>query len=161
MGFGIVAVDMIGLVSLLLAWPAFILVLNTCVLLATRGSDGNSDDQDSVEKRSTNVKQIAGYAAAFLLPINYLVTFLFYVIHVQLFPDTRVAGDFFYISNSMAVSFFVFIGFYFLGLILGVIGVIMIVRGQKNRRYVLIASLGLASHILPLLYIVVVRFLLK
>ena len=132
----------------ILGWSVVILVINTIVLVVTKEPGQDTNGQVRRPKSIFASKKIIGYAAAFLLPINFALTFLIYTLYGKLVPGADQWGDFLAPSDSVWMSAFVFIGLYLLGLILGVLGVVIIFFEEKDRRYTMIASVGLLSHVL-------------
>ena len=138
------------LVIIILGWPVIILIINTIVLVITKESGQDANGQ---KRRSQSIfasKKIIGYAAAFFLPINFALTFLVLILHLILYENPPTPDYFFApaIPESLWISVCLFIGLYLLGLILGVIGVVIIFFEEKDRRYSMIASVGLLSHVL-------------
>jgi len=133
---------------IILSWPVVILIINTIVLVVTKEPGQDTNGQVRRTKSIFASKKIIGYTAAFLLPINFALTFLIYTLYGNLVPGADQWGDFFAPSDSVWMSAFVFIGLYLLGLILGVLGVVIIFFEEKDRRYTMIASVGLLSHVL-------------
>lgn len=145
---------------LIFGWPVFILIINTIVLVLTKEPRKDANGQVRRPKSIFASKKIIGYAAAFFLPINFALTFL--VIFI-LGENPSSPGDGFYNQGfsdliSILISLLIVgcfsIGLYLLGLILGVIGVVIIDSEEKDRRYTMIAWVGLLSHVLyPVLLI--------
>ena len=133
---------------IILSWPVVVLIINTIVLVVTKEPGQDANGQVRRTKSIFASKKIIGYAAAFLLPINFALTFLIYTLYGNLVPGADQWGDFLAPSDSVWMSVFVFIGLYLLGLILGVLGVAIIFFEEKDRRYTMIASVGLLSHVL-------------
>ena len=124
------------------------------MLVVTKEPGQDANGQVRRTKSIFASKKIIGYAAAFLLPINFALTFLIYTLYGNLVPGADQWGDFLAPSDSVWMSVFVFIGLYLLGLILGVLGVAIIFFEEKDRRYTMIAWVGLLSHVLyPVLLI--------
>jgi len=146
---------------LIFGWPLSILIINTIVLVFTKEPRKDANGQVRRPKSIFASKKIIGYAAAFFLPINFALTFLVILILGENSPSP---GDGFYFTEGIAdlisilISLLIFgcfsIGLYLLGLILGVIGVVIIDSEEKDRRYTMIAWVGLLSHVLyPVLLI--------
>jgi len=144
---------------LIFGWPVFILIINTIVLVLTKEPRKDANGQVRRPKSIFASKKIIGYAAAFFLPINFALTFLV----ILILGENPSSGDGFYFTDGFAgfIDFLVsllifgglFIGLYLLGLILGVIGVVIIYFEEKDRRYTMIAWVGLLSHVLCLVYL--------
>ena len=145
---------------LIFGWPVFILIINTILLVLKKEPRKDADGQVGRPKSIFASKKIIGYAAAFFLPINFALTFLVILI---LGENPSSPGDGFYNQGfsdliSILISLLIVgcfsIGLYLLGLILGVIGVVIIDSEEKDRRYTMIAWVGLLSHVLyPVLLI--------
>jgi hypothetical protein len=151
---------------IILSWPVVVLIINTIVLVVTKEPGQDTNGQVRRPKSIFASKKIIGYTAAFLLPINFALTFLIYTLYGNLVPGADVSDNYFLPSDSVLMSIFVFIGLYLLGLILGVLGVAIIFFEEKDRRYTMIAWVGLLSHvlslvILPIAFVVSVRMIVQ
>jgi hypothetical protein len=83
------------------------------------------------------------------LPANLIITPLVYV-YLTTIPGSD-QGDGFYMPGSpYIVPFLVFAGNFLLGIPLAILGMIMILFGQRSPLYVMIASIGLVGHLLSL-----------
>ena len=96
----------------------------------------------------TRLKQFPGYAAAWMWPFNILVTFLVHVYLITFVPGSEHGDGFYMPGSALVVPQLVFVGLSILGAILGMI---MILFGERNPRYVEVASIGLAANLLPLI----------
>ena len=151
---------------IILSWPVVVLIINTIVLVVTKEPGQDANGQVRRTKSIFASKKIIGYTAAFLLPINFALTFLIYTLYGNLVPGADVSDNYFLPSESVLTSIFVFIGLYLLGLILGVLGVAIIFFEEKDRRYRMIAWVGLLSHvlslvILPIAFVVSVKMIVQ
>ena len=151
---------------IILGWSVVILIINTIVLVVTKEPGQDANGQVRRTKSIFASKKIIGYTAAFLLPINFALTFLIYTLYGNLVPGADVSDNYFLPSESVLTSIFVFIGLYLLGLILGVLGVAIIFFEEKDRRYTMIAWVGLLSHvlslvILPIAFVVSVKMIVQ
>ena len=150
----------------LLACPIFFLLgYITIVFILKKYHDSETDNLGQPSKWiSVSLKilrQFPGYAAALLLPTNLIITFLVYA-HLKAVPGSD-QGDGFYmpIGELYIVPTLVFAGLLALGVLMGILGVIMILFGERNPRYVLVASIGLAAHLLSPCIGLAVLFLLS
>ena len=138
--------------SFLLACPIFFLLgYITIVLVLKKYHDSEADNPDQPSKGiSVSLKilrQFPGYAAALLLPANLLITLLVYA-YLTTVPGSA-QGDGFYMPGVIyIVPPLVFVGIFLLGIPLAILGMIMILFGQRNPLYVVVASIGLVGHLL-------------
>ena len=136
----------------LLACPVlFLLGYITIVFILKKYHDQETDNPAQQSKWiSVSLKilmQFPGYAAALLLPANLIITALIYA-YLTTVPGSD-QGDGFYMPGSLyIVPPLVFAGIFLLGIPLSIVGGIMILFGQRNRLYVVAASIGLAVHLL-------------
>ncbi len=106
------------------------------------------------EQRSkwiTRLKQCPGYAAALMWPFNILVTFLLHICLITFVPGSEQGDGFFMPGSAIVVPLLVFAGLFILGIPLAILGMIMILLGERKPRYVVVASIGLAANLLPLI----------
>ena len=106
------------------------------------------------EQRSkwiTRLKQFPGYAAALMWPFNILVTFLVHICLITFVPGSEQGDGFYMPGSAIVVPLLVFVGLFILGIPLAILGMIMILFGERKPRYVVVASVGLAAHLLPLI----------
>ena len=106
------------------------------------------------EQRSkwiTRLKQCPGYAAALMWPFNILVTFLLHICLITFVPDSEQGDGFYMPGLAIVVPLLVFVGLFILGIPLAILGMIMILLGERKPRYVVVASIGLAANLLPLI----------
>ena len=95
-----------------------------------------------------SLRQFPGYAAALMWPFNILVTFLTHIYLITFVPGSEHGDGFYMPGSAFVVPLLVFVGLSILGAILGMI---MILFGERNPRYVEVASIGLAANLLPLI----------
>ena len=106
------------------------------------------------EQRSkwiTRLKQCPGYAAALMWPFNILVTFLLHICLITFVPGSEQGDGFYMPGSAIVVPLLVFAGLFILGIPLAILGMIMILLGERKPRYVMVASIGLAANLLPLI----------
>ena len=106
------------------------------------------------EQRSkwiTRLKQCPGYAAALMWPFNILVTFLLHICLITFVPGSEQGDGFYMPGSAIVVPLLVFAGLFILGILLAILGMIMILLGERKPRYVVVASIGLAANLLPLI----------
>ncbi len=106
------------------------------------------------EQRSkwiTRLKQCPGYAAALMWPFNILVTFLLHICLITFVPGSEQGDGFYMPGLAIVVPLLVFAGLFILGIPLAILGMIMILLGERKPRYVVVASIGLAANLLPLI----------
>ena len=106
------------------------------------------------EQRSkwiTRLKQCPGYAAALMWPFNILVTFLLHICLITFVPGSEQGDGFYMPGSAIVVPLLVFAGLFILGIPLAILGMIMILLGERKSRYVVVASIGLAANLLPLI----------
>ena len=136
----------------LLACPIiFLLGYITIVFVLKKYHDQETDNLSQQSKWISVslriLRQFPGYAAALLLPANLLITFLVYA-YLTTVPGSD-QGDGFYMPGVIyIVPPLVFVGIFLLGIPLAILGMIMILFGQRNPLYVVVASIGLVGHLL-------------
>ena len=136
----------------LLACPIFFLLgYITIVLVLKKYHDSETDNPNQQSKWiSVSLKilrQFPGYAAALLLPTNLIITFLVYA-HLKAVPGSDQGDGFYMLGVIYIVPPLVFVGIFLLGILLAILGMIMILFGQRNPLYVVVASIGLVGHLL-------------
>jgi hypothetical protein len=84
-------------------------------------------------------------------PFNILVTFLLHICLITFVPGSEQGDGFFMPGSAIVVPLLVFAGLFILGIPLAILGMIMILLGERKPRYVVVASIGLAANLLPLI----------
>ena len=152
----------------LLACPIFALIVfllgyTSIVFILKKYHDSETDSPNQQSKWiSVSLKilrQFPGYAAALMFPANLFITFLVYA-YLTTVPGSD-QGDGFYMpfGELHIMPPLVFAGIFLLGIPLSILGGIMILFGQRNRLYVVAASIGLAAHLIPIIGLVGIFFL--
>ena len=158
---------MLELLSLL-AFPIFVLFVfllgYISIVFALKKYHHSETDNPNQRSKWISVslkilRQFPGYAAALLLPANLFITFLVYA-YLTTVPGSD-QGDGFYIpfGELHIVPPLVFAGIFLLGIPLSILGGIMILFGQRNRLYVVAASIGLTAHLIPIIGLAGIFFL--
>jgi len=98
-----------------------------------------------------SLRQFPGYAAALMWPFNILVTFLVHICLITFVPGSEQGDGFYMPGSAIVVPLLVFVGLFILGIPLAILGMITILFGERNPRYVVVASIGLAANLLPLI----------
>ena len=145
-----------------LATPALVLVINTIAFLVKEPVKKIESETQLIEPHYTS-KQLFGYISGFMLPANYLISFLIAVAWDGLGPAGVgfQPGDYVPFSAGMFYGFLVFAALIILGALLGIIGFIIVPPEESTRRYKIISWVGLFSNGLPVILTVVGIMLLK
>ena len=145
-----------------LAPPALVLVINTIVFLVKEPVKKIESETQLIEPHYSS-KQLFGYISEFMLPANYLISFLTAVAWDGLGPAGVgfQPGDYVPFSAGMFYGFLVFAALLILGALLGIIGFIIVPPEESTRRYKIISWVGLFSNGLPVILTVVGIMLLK
>ena len=145
-----------------LATPALVLVINTIAFLVKEPVKKIESETQLIEPHYTS-KQLFGYISGFMLPANYLISFLTAVAWDGLGPAGVgfQPGDYVPFSAGMFYGFLVFAALIILGALLGIIGFIIVPPEESTRRYKIISWVGLFSNGLPVILTVVGIMLLK
>jgi len=145
-----------------LAPPALVLVINTIVFLVKEPVKKIESETHLIEPHYSS-KQLFGYISGFMLPANYLISFLTAVAWDGLGPAGVgfQPGDYVPFSAGMFYGFLVFAALLILGALLGIIGFIIVPPEESTRRYKIISWVGLFSNGLPVILTVVGIMLLK
>ena len=145
-----------------LAPPALVLVINTIAFLVKEPVKKIESETQLIEPHYSS-KQLFGYISGFMLPANYLISFLTAVAWDGFGPAGVgfQPGDYVPFSAGMFYGFLVFVALFALGTILGIIGLVIVPPEESTRRYKIISWVGLLSNGLPVLLTVVGIMLLK
>ncbi|MDP7009894.1 MAG: hypothetical protein QF685_00810 [Verrucomicrobiota bacterium] len=142
----------------------FLLGYIAIVFILKKYHDSEADNPDQQSKWISVtlkiIRQFPGYAAALLLPANLIITFLAYA-YLTTVPGSDQGDGFYMPPDLFIVPTLVFSGLLALGVLMGIWGVIMILFGERNPRYVLVASIRLAAHLLLPFIGLAVLFLLS
>ena len=145
-----------------LAPPALVLVINTIAFLVKEPVKKIESETQLIEPHYTS-KQLFGYISGFMLPANYLISFLTAVAWDGLGPAGVgfQPGDYVPFSAGMFYGFLVFAALIILGALLGIIGFIIVPPEESTRRYKIISRVDLFSNGLPVILTLVGIILLK
>ena len=138
-----------------LAPPALVLVINTIAFLVKEPVKKIESETQLIEPHYSS-KQLFGYISGFMLPANYLISFLTAVAWDGFGPAGVgfQPGDYVPFSAGMYYGFLVFAALIILGALLGIIGFIIVPPEESTRRYKIISRVGFYSHIIPVVLIV-------
>ena len=142
---------MIILLILFFAPPVLVLVINTFAFFIKEPVKKGESVPQLIEPRYTS-KQACGYISGFMLPANYLISFLTVVIcdHFGMDQEPAFWGP----TESSVYGFLVFVALFALGTLLGIIGLVIVPREESSWRYKTISRVGFYSHIfLPVIFI--------
>ena len=142
--------------------PALILVINTIAFLVKEPVKKRESETQLIEPHYSS-KQLFGYISGFMLPANYLISFLT-VVAWDVFGPAGAGfqpGDYVPFSAGMFYGFLVFGALLILGALLGIIGLVIVPPEESTRRYKIISWVGLLSNGLPVVLTVVGIMLLK
>ena len=96
-----------------------------------------------------NSKTIPGLCCSVAIAANLIITLLVYA-YLTTVPGSD-QGEGFYMPGSIIIlPPLVFFEIFLLGIPLAILGMIMILFGQRNPLYVVVASIGLVGHLLSL-----------
>ena len=145
-----------------LAPPALVLVINTIAFLVKEPVKKIESETQLIEPHYSS-KQLFGYISGFMLPANYLISFLTAVAWDGFGPAGVgfQPGDYVPFSAGMFYGFLVFAALIILGALLGIIGFIIVPPEESTHRYKIISWVGLFSNGLPVILTVVGLMLLK
>ena len=133
---------------LFFAPPALVLVINTFAFFVKEPVRKGESVPQLIEPRYTS-KQACGYISGFMLPANYLISFLTVVICDHFGMDQEPA-----FWGPTELSVYGFLAFVALGTLLGIIGLVIVPREESSWRYKTISRVGFNSHIfLPVIFI--------
>ena len=150
------------LLILFFAPPALVLYINIRALRIKEPVKEGESDPQLIEPHYTS-KQACGYISGFMLPANYLISFLT-VVAWDGFGPAGVGfqpGDYVPFSAGMFYGFLVFGALLILGALLGIIGLVIVPPEESTRRYKIISWVGLLSNGLPVILTVGGIMLLK
>ena len=135
--------------------PVLVLVLNTIAFLVKEPVKKRESETQLIEPHYSS-KQLFGYISGFMLPANYLISFLTAVAWDGFGPAGVgfQPGDYVPFSAGMFYGFLVFVALFALGTILGIIGLVIVPPEESTRRYKIISRVGFYSHIIPVILIV-------
>ena len=121
---------LIILLILFFAPPALVLYINIRALRIKEPVKEGESDPQLIEPHYTS-KQACGYISGFMLPANYLISFLTVVICDIGGMDAEPA--FWGPTESSVYGFLVFVALFALGTILGIIGLVIVPPEESTR----------------------------
>ena len=135
---------------LFFAPPAIVLYINIRALRIKEPVKEGESDPQLIEPHYTS-KQLFGYISGFMLPVNYLISFLTVVIcdHFGMDQEPAFWGP----PESSVYGFLDFVALFALGTLLGIIGLVIVPREESTRRYKIISRVGFYSHFIPVIFI--------
>ena len=135
---------------LFFAPPALVLVINTFAFFIKEPVKKGESVPQLIEPHYTS-KQACGYISGFMLPANYLISFLTGVIcdHFGMDQEPAFWGP----TESSVYGFLAFVALFALGTRLGIIGLVIVPREESTRRYKIISRAGFYSHFIPVIFI--------
>ena len=130
--------------------PALVLVINTFAFFIKEPVKKGESVPQLIEPHHTS-KQACGYISGFMLPANYLISFLTGVIcdHFGMDQEPAFWGP----TESEFFVLLVFVALFALGTLLGIIGLVIVPREESSWRYKTISRVGFYSHIIPVIFI--------
>ena len=140
--------DILGILLILFFAPAaLILIINIRALRIKEPVKEGESDPQLIEPHYSS-KQLFGYISGFMLPANYLISFLTVVICDHFGMDQEPA-----FWGPTELSVYGFLAFVALGTLLGIIGLVIVPPEESTRHYKIISRVGFYSHIIPVIFI--------